>query len=69
MKTDNKKKWELLSNEDVNVSIRWVKDEILVSETMKLFNRKTWGANIYAVLARGLRQAYREGRLKIVSES
>ena len=45
-----------VSDEVVELALAWAKGEISMKQARKAFGTKTAGSNIYAHLARGLRQ-------------
>lgn len=71
MKVDEKKshkRFREIPEREIRAAILWVKDDIHILPLMKEFGCKTWGSTVYARLACGLRQAYREGRLKVIKK-
>lgn len=60
------KKYLPASEEDVKLSLLWIKDEVMLSKQMKKLGKRSWGSSMYSRIARGLREAYRTKRLKLV---
>jgi len=61
----DKKKYIRPSDSDIYMSLLWLKDEIALSKEMKHFGKRNWGSSMYSRIARGIRQAYRDGKLKL----
>ena len=52
------------SREEIELCLAWLKSEVAYSQLGKVLN--TVGSSLYGIVAIGLRQAYREGKIKIV---
>ncbi len=55
-----------VSDDAVGLALAWMKDEISMSQANFALTGGKGSMSIYVDLARGIRQAYRNGKLKVL---
>lgn len=62
------KRFKQIPDDEVRIALKWLKDEVHLTDYMKYYGKRSWGSATYSKIACGLRQAYRERRLKITDK-